>query len=210
MRVAIACVALCSASMVVGTAAASVLTSFSGGSIAPGTSSYFVSPTMTPAGSYNVVTLDTLHPSWADFFDHTTGDAAGSFMVVNGGAGVGGGMAWSATVSVTPGTDYTVSAWFASVYGFATSTLRFVVVGDTTLTGPGFGAPTVTATWAQSSYTFNTGTSTAVSLQIWDISGLSDGNDYAIDDIALDVVPTPGAAGLLAFGSVAALRRRRA
>lgn len=191
-----------------GSTFATVLADFNGGTIS-GTSSYFVSPTMTETGSYNVVSYETLHPSWADFYDHSTGDETGGFMVVNGASGVGGGMAWSGSVSVTAGADYTVAAWFASVYGFATSSLKFVVIADTTLTGPGFGAPTVTATWAQSSYTFNAGSATSITIQIWDISGLADGNDYAIDDITLELVPAPGPLALAALGALFPHARRR-
>lgn len=188
-----------------------VVTDFSAGTIAPGTSSYFLDATMTPAGTYNVVTFDTLHPSWADFFDHTSGDAAGKFMVLNGASGSGGGIGWQvANFAVTPGTDYEVSAWFASVYGFATATLRFVVIGDTTMNGPGFGAPQVTSTWAQSSFAFNSGLANSVTIQIWDITGVGDGNDYAIDDIELNVVPGPTAAVLvLGAGALGVKRRRR-
>ncbi len=190
-------------------ATATLLTDFSGGTIAPGTSSYFVSPTMTEAGSYNVVSFDTLHPSWADFYDHTLGTADGAYMVVNGGSGSGGGMAWAATVAVTAGTDYELGAWFASVYGFATSTLRFKIVGDGTISSATFGAPAVTATWEHAAYTFNTGTATSVSVQIWDVSGIGDGNDYAIDDITLEVVPAPASLVVLALGSLTAMHGRR-
>ncbi|MBL9141502.1 MAG: hypothetical protein JNK53_06510 [Phycisphaerae bacterium] len=110
---------------------------------------------------------------------------------------------------MTAGTDYEFGAWFASVYGFATATLRFKVVGDTTLSSGVFGAPGATGEWARSSYTFNSGTSTSVSVQIWDVSGISDGNDYAIDDIFLDVVPGPGAFAVLGLGALAPGRRRR-
>jgi hypothetical protein len=164
---------------------------------------------MWPEATYNVVTYDTIHPYWVDYFDHTYGDERGKFMIVNGSPENGGGMAWSATVSVTANTDYNLSAWFSSVYGGATSTLRFVVVGDTTITGPAFGAPVTTAVWAQSSLAFNSGASTSISIQIWDISGISDGNDYAIDDISLDIVPAPGAAALVGLSGLLARRNRR-
>ncbi len=192
-----------------GTASGAVLTSFTDGSIAPGTSSYFVSPTMFEAGSYNIVSFDTLHPSWFDFYDHTSGNADGRYMVVNGGAGSGGGMAWSATVSVTAGTDYELGAWFASVYAFATATLKFVVIGDTTLASGNFGAPDSTGVWEHTTFGFNTGSATAVTIQIWDVSGISDGNDYAIDDITLSVVPAPAGALIFAMGAMVGRRRAR-
>lgn len=186
-----------------------VLTSFTDGTIAPGTSSYFVSASMFEEGSYNIATWDTFHPSWSDFYDHTSGDASGRYMVVNGASGGGGGMAWAATVAVTAGTDYTLGAWFASVYSFATASLRFRVVGDTTLSGIVFGAPDETGVWEHTEYTFNTGTSTSISVQIWDVSGISDGNDYAIDDITLEAVPSPGTLAALALGSLFSMRGRR-
>jgi hypothetical protein len=164
---------------------------------------------MFEAGSYNVVSFDTIHPSWSDFYDHTSGDAAGRYMVVNGGSGGGGGLAWSATISVTAGTDYELGAWFASVYGFATATLKFVVIGDSTLTSGNFGAPDSTGVWENTTFGFSTGSATAVTIQIWDVSGISDGNDYAIDDITLSVVPAPGGALVLAMGAIFGRRRAR-
>lgn len=196
--------------LLAGSACGDTLTTFSSGSIAPGTSSYFVSPTMVEAGTYNVVSFDTLHGSWSDFFDHTSGDETGRFMVVNGGSGSGGGMAWGATISVLAGTDYELGAWFASVYGFAVASLKFVVIGDTTLTSGTFTAPGPTGVWEQSTFGFNTGSATSVTVQIWDTTGISDGNDYAIDDITLDVVPGPGGAAVLALGSLLRRGRRRA
>ena len=181
---------------------------FQTGTIAPSTSAYLVDATMTPAGTYNIATFDTFHPSWADFFDHTFGDSSGRYMVVNGLAGVGG-MAWAQTVSVDPGADYSVAAWFASVYGFATSSLQFRIVGDGTTLSPVFGAPGDTSIWEQTDFEFNTGTASSISVQIWDTTGVGDGNDYAIDDITLTKVPAPGTMAFGAFALLARARRRR-
>ncbi|MCE9618949.1 MAG: hypothetical protein K8R92_03460 [Planctomycetes bacterium] len=192
-----------------GSAMGGLITDFSGGSIAPGVSAYILEGTMWPEATYNVVTYDTIHPLWVDYYDHTYGDERGDYMIVNGSGANGGGMSWGATVAVTANTDYSLSAWFSSVYGGATSTLKFVVIGDSVMTGPNIAAPTTVAIWEQSSFAFNSGSSTSVTIQIWDVSGISDGNDYGIDDIYLDVVPAPGAFALLGLSGLVATRSRR-
>ena len=80
----------------------------------PASSTYHRSGTMWQEGSWNVVSYDTLHPFWADFFDHTFGDRRGWYLVVNGSTSPAGSV-WSQTVEVTPGTEYRLGAWFASV-----------------------------------------------------------------------------------------------
>jgi hypothetical protein len=165
------------------------------------------SPGLYDEGTYGVVSYDTLHPSWGDFFDHTFGDATGLYEVVNGATNnTSAGPSWGELVTLAPFTQYTLSAWFASVYGGAPSAVEFRV--DGVLVTPSVQLGPVIGAWEQHSVTFTTGASASVLLQIWDTSGVQSGNDYAIDDITL--TPTPGSAALLGIGVLASARRRRA
>lgn len=184
---------------------------FETGALGPSTSAYTQNTVdMIPEATWNIVSFNTLHPSWVDFFDHTQGNADGHYMIVNGTTN-NNGPAWGQTVSVAANTDYQLSAWFASLYPTAVAALQFHIVTDSgTIISPTFSAPAALATWAQSGFTFNSGSSTSISVQIWDVNDAFTGNDYAIDDISLTAVPAPGAAALMGFGALAAARRRRA
>lgn len=176
---------------------------FETGSLGPSTSAYGTNDIYAPA-QYLIVSYDTVHTSWVDFYDHTYGTSDGHYMIVNGTT-TGTGPTWAQTVSVTPNTQYTLSAWFASLIGNDIANVEFRVNGF--VVTPAFSAPNATGVWEQRSVTFNSGASTSISVEIWDSSQLYSGNDYAIDDIHL--TPTPGAAALMVVGGLASARRRR-
>ncbi len=165
------------------------------------------SPGMYDEGTYSIVSYNTLHSSWGNFYDHSYGDGRGLFMIVNGATdNTSAGPAWGQNVAVLPGTTYTLSAWFASLYSGAPSAVEFHV--DGALVTPSAQLSSTVGLWEQHSVTFTTGPSqTSVLLQIWDTSGIANGNDYGIDDITL--TPTPGAAALMGVGMLASARRRR-
>jgi hypothetical protein len=186
---------------------------FQTGVLAPSTTAYAQSATMTPPATWNIVSFNTLHPSWADFFDHTHGDANGHFTVVNG-TDAGLGPAWAQTIAVTPGMQYELSAWFATLFAAARASLEFRVMdGATPVATSAFSAPVSLGVWEQRATTFSSGGATSLSIQIWDTNLSFGGNDYAIDDISFSVViPEPGAPWLFAAGSIAlvcSLARRR-
>ena len=168
------------------------------------------SPGLTDEGTYSIVSFDTLHPSWGDFFDHTHGNSDGLFLIANGATNsTSAGPAWSQTVAVTPNTQYELSAWFASLFAGSPSAVEFRLDGN--LLVPSIQLGSTVGAWEQHSVFFTTGVATtSIDLAIWDTSGIQNGNDYGVDDIALSVVPTPGSAALLGLGGLAAARRRRA
>lgn len=180
---------------------------FQTGGLAPSTSSYTQDGTMYPPATWNIVSYDTLHGSWVDFYDHTYGDERGWYMIVNG-TDQGLGPAWAQTVSVTANTDYTLSGWFATLIQLAPASLEFRVNGVTI--SPAFSAPNAAATWEQRSVTFNSGALTSLSIEIWDTNQVFSGNDYAIDDISLEAVPAPGSIALAGAAGLVMMRRRRA
>lgn len=192
---------------IAGVASAQVVNGdFQTGTLGPSTTSYTLDGGMYPPATWNIVSYDTLHGSWVDFYDHTYGDERGRYMIVNG-TDQGVGPAWAQQVSVAANTDYSLSAWFATLYPEAPASLEFRVNGMSI--GPVFSAPGATATWEQRSGLFNSGNNTLLSLEIWDVNQAFTGNDYAIDDISLNRVPAPGAAALAGIAGVLSGRRRR-
>jgi hypothetical protein len=182
---------------------------FQTGSLFPSTTSYANGgESMFNPGTWNIVSYDTFHGGWSDFYDHTLGNEDGRYMVVNGTT-LPGGPAWSQTISVAANTDYEMSAWFASIT-VPVAALQFRVVRDSgTIASQTFVTPGATTEWGFYSYAFNSGSSTTVTVQIWDVSGLYMANDYAIDDIAVTVVSAPAAGVALALGGLRARGRRR-
>lgn len=192
---------------------------FQTGTLGPSTSSYANLPVFGPSDppidsiydptTYAIVSFDTIHDAWADFFDHTFGDQRGFYMIANG-ADNGAGPSWAQSVALSPNTEYDLTAWFASLHVTSVASLEFRIVGDdSTIISPGFIAPLGVASWEQRSFSFNSGANTTASIQIWDTNGIFFGNDYAVDDISLVAVPTPGSLALIGLGGLATLRRRR-
>jgi hypothetical protein len=185
---------------------------FQTGNLAPSTSAYSQNASMAPEATWNIVSFDTLNDNWVDFFDHTTGNADGRFMIVNGST-TPIGPAWAQVVSVTPGTTYEASAWFASLFAASISTVQFEVrdsVTNTVIFSPApITAPSTLATWQRSNWTFDVGSSSQVILELRDINLASFGNDFALDDISMVVVPTPASLSAAAIASLFVMRRRR-
>lgn len=180
-------------------------------------------PNMYPETTWNVVSHDTLHGSWASFYDHTYGDDRGKFMIVNGKTSFNDSdFAWAQDVTVEPNTDYTLGAYFASLYADAVATLEFRVIAGTsqfqagidlasdpfTAPNPANGAPL--GTWLPSTFTFNSGDATNLRIEILDTSGAYTGNDYAIDDISLTTAAVPEPSSLIGvLPCIALLKRHR-
>jgi len=180
---------------------------FQTGTLGPSTSSYSFDNSMYPPATWNIVSYDTLHGSWQDFYDHTFGDERGRFMIVNG-TDQGLGPAWAQTVAVTANTDYNLSGWFATLIADAPASVEFRVNGVTL--SPVFSAPVADSVWEQHSVLFNSGNLTSLSVEIWDTSQVFHGNDYAIDDISLEAVPAPGSIAFAGIAGLTLTRRRRA
>lgn len=162
---------------------------FQTGALAPSTSAYTQSADMLPAQTWAITSFNTLNPSWTDFFDHTTGDASGRFMVINGSAS-GGGPSWAQQISVLPNTFYSLSGWFASVNTAAPAALEFRVRDALgVIATNAFQLPNTAAVWTNMTFEFNSGSASTVTVQVWDTTALAYGNDYAIDDLSVTIVP---------------------
>jgi len=191
------------------------------------TSGYtFVAPApgaMVPPSVYTITPnmrapID-LHSQATAYFDHTTGNASGLFMAVNGST-VSNTVVWEQLIpGITPGADYFFSTWVSSWIAGSPALLQFSVNG--TLLGAPFSAPAGTAVWQAFEATWNSGINTSATISIVNLNVAFGGNDYALDDIALtqqsifNPVPEPDTyamllAGLGLLGFMAGRRKQKA
>jgi len=148
----------------------------------------YIAPTGTvhPQQRYTVYTSPkSVHSSWADYGDHTTG--TGNMMIVNA-ATVADQTVWEQTVTVTSNTDYIFTYWLSSSYHTNLAQLECSFNGSTVGTAT---APGTTGVWQEVSYNWNSGASTSATIRLVDLTLAYSGDDFAIDDISL-VIPEPG------------------
>ncbi|MCG8329810.1 MAG: hypothetical protein MI974_19090, partial [Chitinophagales bacterium] len=140
-------------------------------------------------GSYSITTspdivLDNVPPC----DDHTFGNGTGNQMVVNGDGGIGDNI-WCQTLSITPNTEYYVSAWMTNYNLLNTPTVQFAV--DGVLIGSPFSNGGL-CSWQPFEAAFNSGSATVVEICLtnqWSGSGLLM-NDFGLDDFSLTAVCT--------------------
>jgi len=140
---------------------------------------------MWPEQTYTVATNPSqYHSRWPSFGDHTTGH--GGMMIVNGSpeAGI---TVWSTSVEVAKDTQYEVTAWAASVFTLSPSSLEFSINGA--VLGPPLTLSAATGVWEQFTAGWHSGTDTVAVLSLVDRNLVRNGNDFALDDIALRAVP---------------------
>ena len=138
--------------------------------------------------------------------DHTTG--SGLMLLVDAATYTGTPPSfWMETIGLAANTNYTFSGFAREVSTDPNlATLRFLA-GGTTI-GPDFTLqPAILGGgWQQFSNTFNTGSSTSITLGIADASpNTALGNDFVVDDLTLNpaaAVPEPGSLVLAGIGAV--------
>jgi hypothetical protein len=181
--------------------------------IAPGTLSPVGAPdyssggsayTLWDEGTYSVGTdPNSLHASWASFGDHTTG--TGNMMIVNGAASPVSVWQGTLTSALVVGQTYEFSAWVANLYpppvGLGTTPtapaeLQFSIGGNQI--GASFTAPGV-GVWSEFTATFVAGSEP---IAVLDLNTVPNGNDFALDDISLTVVPEPTTMTIVIAGAL--------
>jgi len=118
--------------------------------------------------------------------------------------------AWTETVSVKPNTTYTFSFYGAEVSNTCCSNAQLQPIVD----GDSGASITPNGAWEQDVMTWNSGSSTTATLEIFDRNDSGGFNDFALDDISFTGagVPEPAtwAVMLVGFGALgASLRRAR-
>lgn len=98
---------------------------------------------LTNPGQYAISTNANLtHNNFPNCSDHTTG--LGNYMIVNGSS-TANLTVWCQTVTVTPSTNYTFSAWLTSVVSNSPAILSFTINGVSI--GPNFSISSTTCSW---------------------------------------------------------------
>ncbi len=141
----------------------------------------FSLPGWIPTGYYAVDSDPAPYyiPEFQNCVDHTSG--AGKMMIVNG-AVVGGLDVWCQTISVKPNTDYHFECYFTSLYPTAPSTIRISFNGTPIHTEQ---LSSVTCDWIKYEASWNSGSSSSLSICMQNMNYIGWGNDFAIDDIGL-------------------------
>jgi gliding motility-associated-like protein len=141
--------------------------------------------TTTDGTTQGVYGITTNSNTWANFAatcnDHT--GAGGNFMVADTNISLGGNARlWCQTVPVNAGENYIFEYFANAIVSNDPARLQVeingVVVGTTNLSS-------TTCTWNQSSFSWNSGTSTIAEICIYSRNSSSpSGNDFGIDDIS--------------------------
>ncbi|MCB9309183.1 MAG: gliding motility-associated C-terminal domain-containing protein [Lewinellaceae bacterium] len=116
------------------------------------------------------------HTNFADCYDHTGG---GNMMMVNGASSLQN--IWCQTVAVMPNTTYIFQAFATSLNSSSPAILQFSIDGG--LLGSPFGLSGATCTWEEFYATWDSGSSTSVTICVTNQNTAASGNDFALDDI---------------------------
>lgn len=131
--------------------------------------------------AYGVVTAAN---SWFQFFPACTGrtPTSGNIMVVDGStSNSGNDKVWGQTITVVPNQNYTFSYWLQTVATPNPAIIDVTINGVSIATAT---APSVNCQWVQYSYVWNSGSNTTAQIAMYDRVIISDGNDFAFDDIS--------------------------
>jgi gliding motility-associated-like protein len=131
--------------------------------------------------AYGVVTdAEAWEVGFATCNDHTNG--LGRMMVIDGSTVNGGNdKVWCQTVPVIPGQNYTLTYWLQTLALPSPANIDVVINGVSLGTSL---APNATCTWSQQTQSWNSGLNTTAQICFYNRNIASNGNDFAIDDIA--------------------------
>ena len=139
---------------------------------------------LSEEGTYIVTDDPSLaHDAFSACGDHTSG--FGNMLVVNGASDVNAKV-WCQTITVLPNTTYEFSTWITSVEGSNPAQLQFSTNGS--LLGTVFSAPSEACEWGQFFEIWESGNNTSIEICIVNQNVISNGNDFALDDISFSPI----------------------
>ncbi|MBX9852947.1 MAG: T9SS type A sorting domain-containing protein [Cytophagaceae bacterium] len=147
---------------------------------------------------YEVVTnvVTQFHDGFTNTPNDNTPGPGNHFMAVDGACNVGQKV-WSQTVTVFPSTNYYFTMWFTSLFPSNPALLQFDINGINV--GLQQQLPAVAnGVWQQYTFTWASGATSGpvtISIENMTVTGCSNGNDFAIDDISFTSGCQFGAAG---------------
>ncbi len=175
------------------------------------TSGYTYSSGSDPGpGNYTLNTSPKLFNAGAAAFgDHTTGTG---LMLIADGSQTASVNVWSQTISLTPNTSYHFSAyatsWGQLGNGIDPSPSTLVFLRDGVQAGT-LALSAQNGQWSNFGFDFNSGASTSSVFAIRDSNTVFVGNDFALDDLSVALLPEPQAASLIIpFGLMLMMRRK--
>ncbi len=132
-------------------------------------------------GTYAITTSPNLaHNNFSSCADHTP--APGVNMMVVNGASTAGVNVWCQTVTVTPNTNYQLSAWASNALNENNvAQLQFSI--NSAAVGPLFTTSTTGCNWQQFFQVWNSGVNTTANICILNQNVGQGGNDFLLDDI---------------------------
>lgn len=138
-----------------------------------------------PQGSYCISKrTDTYWPAWNSCSDRK--DPGNGNMFVTDGAILPNEEIWCQSVSVSPNTDYALSAWVTPVLNLNNAVLQFTINTDTI--GAPFSAKPTECEWNEFFEIWDSELNTTAKICITNENKTSNGNDFAMDDIAFNKV----------------------
>lgn len=170
------------------------------------TSEFVYSPgDISDGHTYDVVADPFLsHYMAVSFYDHTSGDASGLMLAVNGRyESSQPNIVWEQTVSVVSNRLYNLSFWTSEWYNGPAQLA--VAVNGQAVSEP-FEASTVTGEWQEFTGQWSSNDSLTATITIRSNTVIVTGNDFVIDDIIFSADLTV-AADELSWGNVKALYR---
>ena len=142
--------------------------------------------------------LSTQIGAWWRIADHTVGNETGRMMVVNGDNP--GAVFFTETVTVQPNTNYLFSAWILNLFkvvGFPDPRLGVQILDEngnvlySATLGAQIPVNTNAPEWKQIGSVINSQGNTSLTVEFLSEGPEEIGNDYAIDDIALNEILVP-------------------
>lgn len=163
------------------------------------TNTVFDQGTFTVAPNLNSPIAIHPSPGLPDYYDHTTGNASGNFMVINGSTEANK-VFWSTTLNVEPNSFYVFSMWL-SVWNNSSNNLPQIQVGFNGAVAMIAMPPVPLGTWTNFSTTWYSGSNTTVQIDLQDNVLDFGGNDFGLDDVSFGfsgaAVPEPAAIFLM-------------
>lgn len=145
----------------------------------------------TMSGVYNVNTYTMVNINdslWFTAPNHTTFDETSSYMVVNGGDP--NALLFTETINVAANSFYLISAWLMMITDVpGTTVINFKVLGAGGAVLFNINTSNILyGQWTQIGSIFNTGANSSVTVQLFSQGAAVNGNDFALDDVALQPV----------------------
>lgn len=138
-----------------------------------------------PQGTYCInSSTDSYWPSWKSCSDHTKTGVDN--MYVTDGAILPNEKIWCQTVTVDPFEDYALSAWLTPVLNLNNAELQFTINNQNI--GEIFKAKETECEWNEFFEIWNSDINTSAEICITNQNTASNGNDFALDDIAFNKV----------------------